>query len=84
MESDGNPLPDDNEIKALKESEGYKYLGVIEADEMLHSQMKEKVSKEYLRRVRKLGKSKLNGRNLIQGINTWAVSLVRYAGGIIN
>ena len=84
VESDGIQLPDDNEIKAPKECEGYKYLGVFEADEMLHSQMKEKVSKEYLKRVRKLGKSKLNGRNLIQGINTWAVSLIRYAGGIIN
>ena len=84
VESDGIQLPDDNEIKSLKEGEGYKYLGVIEADEMLHCQMKEKVSKEYLRHVRKLRKSKLNGRNLIQGINAWAVSLVRYAGGIIN
>ena len=84
VESDGIQLPDDNEIKALKEGEGYKYLGVIEADEMLQSQMKEKVSKEYLRRIRKLGKSKLKGRNLIQGINTWAVSTVSYAGGIIN
>ena len=84
VESSGIQLPDDNEIKALKECEGYKYLGVIEVDEMLHSQIKEKVSKEYLKRVRKLGKSKLNGRNLIQSINTWAVSLIRYAGGIIN
>ena len=84
VESDGIQLPDDNEIKALKEGEGYKYLGVIEADEMLQSQMKEKVRKEYLRRIRKLGKSKLKGRNLIQGINTWVVSTVSYAGGIIN
>ena len=77
VESDSIQHPDDNEIKPLKEGEGYKYLGVIEADEMLHSQMKEKVSTEYLRRARKLGKSKLNGRCLIQEINTWAVSLVR-------
>ena len=27
-----------------------------------------------------LPQSKLKGRNLIQAINTWAVSLVRYAG----
>ena len=46
-ESDGIKLPDDNEIKALKEGEGYKYLGDIKADKMLHSQMKEKFSKEY-------------------------------------
>ena len=50
---------------------------------MLHRQTKEKIKKEYLRRVRKVAQSKLNGGNLIQAINTWAVSLIRYAGGII-
>ena len=50
---------------------------------MLHDQMKDKIGKDYLRRVRRVAHSKLNGGNLIQAINTWAVSLVRYAGGII-
>ena len=40
--------------------------------------MKNKIQKEYLRRTRKLLETKLNSRNLIKGINTWAVSLVRY------
>ena len=35
---------------------------------------------EYLRRTRKLLETKLSGRNLIKGINTWAVPLVRYSG----
>ena len=39
-----------------------------------------KIQKEYLRRTRKLLKTKLNRRNLIKRINTWAVSLVRYSG----
>ena len=26
----------------------------------------------------------MNGRNLIQGINTWTKSLIRYAGEIMN
>ena len=42
--------------------------------------MKEKIRKEYLRRTRKLLETKLNSRNLIKGINTWAVRLVRYSG----
>ena len=42
--------------------------------------MKETIQKEYLRRTRKLLETKLNSRNLIRGINTWAVSLVRYSG----
>ena len=42
--------------------------------------MKNKIQKEYLRRTRKLLVTKLSSRNLIKGINTWAVSLVRYSG----
>ena len=37
------------------------------------------VSKEYIRRLTKVSKSKLNGGNLVQGVNTWAVSLLRYS-----
>ena len=36
--------------------------------------------KKYLRRTRKLLETKLSNRNIIKGINTWAVSLVRYLG----
>ena len=67
----------------MKEGDGYKYLGVPEADGMLEDQMKRKTGKEYLRRVRKVAESKLNGGNLVCAMNTWAVSLVRYEEGII-
>ena len=39
-----------------------------------------KFFKKYIRRTRKLLETKLNSRNLIKGINTWAVPLVRYSG----
>lgn len=50
---------------------------------MLQRQMKEAIEKEYLRRVGKVAQSKLNEEKLIQAINTWAVQVIRYAGGII-
>ena len=40
--------------------------------------MKEKVKTEYYRLVRKILKTKLNGGNIKIGINTWAISLLRY------
>ena len=46
--------------------------------------MKLKVSKEYFRRLEKVLKSKLNGWNLVQGVNTWAVSLLRYSAAFIS
>ena len=42
--------------------------------------MNGKIQKEYRRRARILLETKLSRRNLIKGINTWAVSLVRYSG----
>ena len=39
-----------------------------------------KIKKGYLRRTRKLLKKKLYCRNLIKGINTWAVPFIRYSG----
>ena len=41
--------------------------------------MKEIVKVEYLKRVRKVLETKLNGGSIIIGINTWAVSLLTYS-----
>ena len=46
--------------------------------------MKLKVSKKYFTRLRKVLKSKLKGENLVQGVNTWAVSLLRYSAAFIS
>ena len=46
--------------------------------------MKIKVTAEYKRRLRLILKSKLNAKNKIQAINTWAVVQLRYGDGIIN
>ena len=61
--------------KSLQEREHYKYLRILEADRFLGQGMKLKVSKEYFRRLKKVLRSKLNGGNLVQGVNTWPVSL---------
>ena len=42
------------------------------------------VSKEYIRRLRRVLKSKLNGGNLVPGVNTWAVSLLRYSAAFVS
>ena len=76
---EGIELPNQDKIRTLAENETYKYLGILEADTIKQVEMKNKIQKEYLRRTRKLLETKLNSRNLIKGINTWAVSLVRYS-----
>ena len=46
--------------------------------------MKLNVSKEYIRRLRKVLKSKLNGGNLVHGVYAWAVSLLRYSAASVS
>ena len=78
--TDGIELPNQDKIRTLAENETYKYLGILEADTIKQVEMKDKIQKEYLRRTRKILETKLSSRNLIKGINTWAVPLVRHLG----
>ena len=71
-------------IKSVKDGESYKYLGMLQADQIKHQEMKDEVTKEYKRRVRKILETKLNAGNLIKGINTWAVSLLRYSAAFLD
>ena len=77
--TDGMELPKQDMIRTIGENETYKHLGILEVDSIKQVEMKEKIKKEYLRRTRKLLETELSYRNLIKGINTWAVSLVRYS-----
>ena len=67
VHSDGIALPDGTQLRALGEEDSYKYL---EADHVLHEESKERLNKEYIRRVKKCLKSKLNGGNMVKAINT--------------
>ena len=78
--TDGIEQPNQDKIRTLAENETNKFLGILEADTMKQVEMKKKIQKEYLRRTRKPLETKLNCRNLIKGINTWTVPLIRYSG----
>ena len=71
-------------IREIESEKGYKYLGILEADNIKHSTIKANISREYYRRLRKIISSKLNGGNTIKAINSRAVPLVRYGAGILN
>lgn len=43
-----------------------------------HESMKKRLSKEYVKRVKKVIRSKLSGGNMVNAINWWLVSLLRY------
>ena len=84
VKSVGIELPDGKDIKSLQQGESYKYLGILDADKFSEEKMKLNVLKEYIRRLRKVLKSKLNGGSLVRGVNTWAVSLIRYLAAFVS
>ena len=81
--SEGVELPSGEVMKDVDE-DGYKYLGVLQAEKVKNREMKEKVRNEYLRRVKLLSKSELYAGNLVKGINAWAIGVVRYSAGILD
>ena len=80
--TEGLTLSNNNIIKGLSLEESYKYLGVLQAEDVKHCQVKKQTSAEYTNS--KILKSKLNGGNTIQAINSWAVPVIRYTGGIVD
>ena len=78
------PSVSNGTIASLAPTSAYCYLGVLESAVFHHSDMKEKLSNEYRRRVRKLLRSYLTGSNVIHAINSCAIPILRYSAGIID
>ena len=74
-------LQNGKHMKDIDET-GYTYLGILETDKIKEKEMKGKFSKRVSVRVLIL-RSKLNGRNKIMAVNTWAVSVMTYVAGIL-
>jgi len=71
-------------IYELEQGKPYMYLGTEENEGIQHQQMKERLKKEYSRRLRMILKSELNARNKITATGALAVPIVRYSLRIIN
>ena len=77
-------LYDGEVIKELDNTEIYKYLGVDENSGICLKQMKTKVKNEYFHRIKKILKTKLNGKNIITAINSFAMPALSYGFAILD
>ena len=57
----GMELSPGEEMPEVESDKGYEYLSILEINNIMHTEMKEEIQKEYCRRVRQLILSKLNG-----------------------
>ena len=69
VKSEGISIPDGKKIKNIVE-DGYNYLGILEIDGANHVEIKYQMKKSYIIRVRNILKSKLNGENIVETINS--------------
>jgi hypothetical protein len=74
----------ENDIKELDPRKAYKYLGMEESYDIPHNNEKEKLKKEYLRKVRLVLGTEVSAKNKIQATGSLAVPVPRYSFGVIN
>ena len=72
-------LNNDTGIKSQYPEQTYKYLGINEMEGIQHTNMKEKIRKEYIRRVKAILKTRLNAKNRLTAINNLAVPNLSYS-----
>ena len=82
IRTDDIRLPDGQHMKDSDET-GYTYLVILETDKTKEKEMKERFSKEHLRRLRLISRQKLNARNKTMAVNTQLVSVMRHGAGIL-
>ena len=84
LTSNSNIHIDNSTNFKLEQEKTYNYLGVNEGNGIQHAAMKEKIRKEYYRRVRLILKSELNASNRVEATYTMAVPVVTYSFNIID
>ena len=72
------------EISELEHEDSYKYLGLDEDIAIKGDMNKNRVTKEYYNRVRKIWRSELYGRNKVQAHNVFAVPILTGTFGIVD
>ena len=71
-------------VKGLEPGQVYKYLSVEESNGIQHRTMRERLRREYFRRVKMVLRTELYGRNKVLAINGLALPVLTYSFGVIH
>jgi hypothetical protein len=74
----------EKDITELDSRDAHLYLGIEDSHDRQHKNEKEKLKKEYLRRLRLVLGTDLNSKNKIQAIGSLAVPVLRYHFGLFD
>ena len=81
-ESRGVNLSNEKLMKTI-DKDWYKHLGILEYDKVKEKEVKTELVREYKSRIRLILTSKLNGKNKIKTINSWAVAIMKYGARVL-
>lgn len=70
-------------LENMEPQETYKYLGFEQNTSMNHTHIKEQLKRKYTHRLTLILKSKLNAKNIIKAVNTYAIPVLTYSFGIV-
>ena len=70
-------------IENMQEHETYKYLGFQQNTKLNHTKIKTELTQKYKSRLTTILNTKLNAKNIVKAINTFAIPLLTYSFGII-
>ncbi|KAL0852393.1 hypothetical protein ABMA28_000587 [Loxostege sticticalis] len=76
-------INDDINITAMDINDTYKYLGIKQNKHINHTQIKQDLKTEYLRRVNLICRKHLNSKNLFKALNTYAIPVLTYSFAVI-
>ena len=86
VKMEGILLQDGQEVKGIDDS-GYKYIGILETDQLKEKETKDIFSKEYKHRLKIVPKTKLSGKKKLWlsthgQFKFQGIALVWYNGGV--
>jgi hypothetical protein len=75
---------DDDDDDELDPRKAHMYLGIEQSHDIQHKNEKEKLKRQYVKRLTLVLDTELSAKNKIQAIGALAVPVLRYSFGIIN
>lgn len=70
-------------IEAMDRGDTYKYLGMLQSKRTEHTIIKKQLTNEFTNRIKSILKTRLNIRNIVKSINTYAIPVLTYSFGTI-
>jgi len=73
----------DDTMETMYEDDMYRHLGHVQAKQIKHARMKQRLVEKYLNRTKSILKTQLNGKNTIKAINIYATAVLTVSCGMV-